>query len=157
MPIAEKDMIGFLKNVSTKEKIDVDDAALKAVYNISEGDMRKAINILQMAGSIEKIDEKSIYALGSKDPERVRLMMNAALKGDFVGSRDMLLGLLENLSGEDIIKEMHDQVFGLAITDVAKVALLERIGECDFRLTEGANPRIQLGALLAQIVISCKK
>jgi len=36
------------------------------------------------------------------------------------------------------------------------VQLLDRIGEADFRLTEGSNERIQLEALIAYIVLAGK-
>jgi replication factor C small subunit len=34
------------------------------------------------------------------------------------------------------------------------VALMDRIGEADYRITEGANERIQLDALLASICLA---
>ncbi len=40
------------------------------------------------------------------------------------------------------------------IPDRKKVELIDKIGETDFRITEGANERIQLDALLARFVLS---
>jgi replication factor C small subunit len=42
----------------------------------------------------------------------------------------------------------------LDIPDRDKVRLIDRIGEIDFRMTEGANERIQLEALLAYFALS---
>jgi len=38
-----------------------------------------------------------------------------------------------------------------------KVALVDKVGEYDFRLTEGADETIQLEALLAQLMLAGKK
>jgi replication factor C small subunit len=38
-----------------------------------------------------------------------------------------------------------------------KVELIDKIGEYNFRITEGANERIQLEALLAYLVLIGKK
>jgi len=40
------------------------------------------------------------------------------------------------------------------IPDRDRVRLIDRIGEIDFRLTEGANERIQLEALLAYFALN---
>jgi replication factor C small subunit len=40
-------------------------------------------------------------------------------------------------------------MLGAEIPEEEKVRLIDRIGEIDFRMTEGANERIQLEALLA--------
>lgn len=156
-PLKENDVTVALKKISQLEGLSVDDLAIKAIYNVSEGDMRKAINILQMASLDKDITEKSIYSLVKRDIEKVRSMLEYATKGDFLSARDVLITLMENMTGEDIIKDLHDQIFSLEITDREKVALLEKVGECEFRLVEGSSPRIQIGALLAFIALNTKK
>jgi replication factor C small subunit len=160
-PLAKEQIINFLKTISKKERLDADDKALEAIVYLSEGDMRRAINTLQTAAAIDgKITEKTIYNISSKaDPERVRKMLIMALGGDFIGARKELNLLMfeQGLSGEDIIKEIHNQVFSLGISDRAKLHLLEKIGEYEFRLTEGSNERIQLEALLAQMMLLGEK
>ncbi len=42
------------------------------------------------------------------------------------------------------------------ISDNLRVQLLDKIGEIDFRLTEGANERIQLEALIAHFMLVLK-
>ncbi|TLZ76657.1 MAG: Replication factor C small subunit, partial [Methanobacteriota archaeon] len=57
------------------------------------------------------------------------------------------------LSGEDIVRQLHRTVFDLNIPDESKVRLLDRIGETDFRLTEGSSERIQIESLLAHFAL----
>lgn len=57
------------------------------------------------------------------------------------------------MSGEDVISQVYKEVINMQIPDKKKVMLVDRIGEYNFRLVEGANERIQLEALLAQIML----
>jgi replication factor C small subunit len=159
-PLTEQQVVAFLEKIAKSEKIKIDDKALNAIFYISEGDMRKAINILQSAAITNKeIDKDVILSVTSRaDPDAVRKMMVTCLEGDFLSARESLRKLLieRGLSGEDIIKEIHNQVFNLDIGDEKKVELLAKIGEYEFRLTEGSNTQIQLEALLAQFLLMKK-
>ena len=159
--LTEDDITDFIKKIAKSEKIEMDESAYKAIVYSSEGDMRKAINILQAASTVKgKITQETIYKVTTKaDPQEVKKMLLLALDSKFKESRQQLLHLLytRGLAGEDIIKEIHSQVFSLEIEDEKKLKLIEKVGEYEFRLTEGSNPRIQLEALLAQFGLSRKK
>ncbi|MCX6818568.1 MAG: replication factor C small subunit [Candidatus Aenigmarchaeota archaeon] len=157
MPLSENEIIGFLKHIAANEKLSVNEDAYKSIVYIAEGDMRKAINILQTASVLGgKINEDVIYSVTSRaDPNAVNKMLTTAINGGFEAARNQLLALLyeRGLAGEDLIKEIHNQIFNLNIPEIKKVGLLEKVGEYEFRLTEGSNARIQLEALLAQIAL----
>jgi replication factor C small subunit len=76
-----------------------------------------------------------------------------------MAARNQLYDLLikYGLSGEDIIKQIHQSIFDLTIPDDSKVRLIEKTGEAEFRLTEGSNEHIQLEALLAQFALEGSK
>ena len=59
----------------------------------------------------------------------------------------------EGLAGADLVKQIYSEVLRLQIPDVWKVRLSETIGEIDYRLTQGGNVEIQLGALLAKLAL----
>ncbi len=119
--------------------------------------MRKAINAMQAAGLLNKeIGMEAIYQItATARPEEIGELIDLALDGNFIGAREKLDSLLLNqgLSGEDIIIQIHRTMFDKTISNTMKVKLMDRIGEIDFRLTEGANERIQLEALLAYFVL----
>ncbi|MDY5679779.1 MAG: Replication factor C small subunit, partial [Candidatus Methanomethylophilaceae archaeon] len=121
------------------------------------GDMRRAVNSLQVAASLGKtVDLDLIYqTTGMANPEAVKSMLETALSGDFVKARNMLddTMITFGLSGQDIIRQMHSAIFDLTITDSEKVRLMDKTGEIEFRIVEGSNERIQLEALLAYLVM----
>ncbi len=158
--LKEDDVIRFLKQIALKEGLHVDDDAYRALYKIAEGDLRKAINTMQLASTHKKITEDVVYTVTNRaDPEAVKKMIETALSGKFREARSQLLDLLNNrgLAGEDLIKEIHGQIFALDIADLTKLNLIERVGEYEFRLTEGSNPQVQLEAMLAQFALLGKK
>jgi replication factor C small subunit len=48
-----------------------------------------------------------------------------------------------------VIDQIYRSMYDLGLDEDVLVELVDRIGEADFRLTEGANERIQIEALLA--------
>src|SRR3989338_2633832 len=94
--LSEDEVIKYLKKISKAESLSVDEKAYKALVYLSEGDMRKATNMLQTAAIIgKKITENTIYEITSKaDPEAVKKLMLTALAGDFKAARAQLTKLL---------------------------------------------------------------
>ncbi len=152
--LSEKEVTQMLKRIARGEKLTLTPDAIKAIIYVSEGDMRRAINVLQAAAVLkQKVDEKVIYEVSAAArPKEVRQMLQLALAGKFEEARGKLYYLLigQGLGGEDILKQVHREIFNLDVPERAKMELIDRVGEFDFRLREGANERIQLEAMLAR-------
>ena len=106
-PLKKEDVVARLKYIAENEGVDYDYEALETIYEISEGDMRKAINILQAAAAIGKVTVDAVYkVVGMAKPKEVRQMLQLALKGDFNAARNLMRKLMieYGLSGEDLIK-----------------------------------------------------
>lgn len=156
-PLTSEDLRGYLQRIVDQEKIDIDPEAIDGLVHVARGDMRRAVNSLQVAASLNKhIDMDTIYQIsGMANPEEVKDMLEMALGGNFVGARDKLDDVMVTygLSGQDIIKQIHSSFFDLSISDTDKVRLMDKTGEIEFRIVEGSNERIQLEALLAYLVM----
>lgn len=156
-PLSKDDVKGFLMRIVTNENVKIDDEALDALVHVARGDMRRAVNSLQVAASMDKtIDVDTIYqTTGLANPEEVKKMIETALKGNFIAARDKLDEIMIEfgLSGQDIIRQIHSSFFELSIDDREKVMLMDKTGEIEFRIIEGSNERIQLEALLAYLVM----
>ena len=122
--------------------------------------MRKAVNVLQAATAEgESVTEESVYEVVSKaKPQDIANMINKALMGDFMGARNLLREtmVLQGTSGEDMVTQIYQDVSRRVLDGKMDASiymdLIEAIAECDFRIREGANPRIQLEALLTQFL-----
>lgn len=156
-PLRAEDVRTYIENIAKMENLTITEDALDAMVHVSQGDMRRAVNSLQVAASLgEKITVDLVYhTTGTARPEEVRDLLQTAIAGDFIGARNRLDEIMINygLSGEDIIKQIHRTVFDLNIPDYEKVRLMDRTGEIEFRIVEGSNERIQLESLLAYMVL----
>ena len=156
-PLTPEDIKQFLGMIVEKENVDITDEAMTGLVHVARGDMRRAVNSLQVAASLgKKIDLDLIYqTTGMANPEAVKEMLETALSGNFIRARDMLddTMITFGLSGQDIIRQIHSAIFELTITDAEKVRLMDKTGEIEFRIVEGSNERIQLEALLAYLVM----
>jgi replication factor C small subunit len=156
-PLPKDAITGFLKRITDAEGVKVTDEALDALVHVSQGDMRKAVNSLQVAASLEEeIDIDVIYkTTGTARPDEVRALLETALSGDFIEARNILdeIMITYGLSGQDIIKQVHRAFFDLPIPDMEKVRLIDKSGEIEFRIVEGGNERIQLESLIAHLVL----
>ena len=156
-PLTSDDVREFLQMIVTKENVDITDEAMVGLIHVARGDMRRAVNSLQVAASLgKKVDLDLIYqTTGMASPEAVRNMLETALSGEFVKARNMLdeTMITFGLSGQDIIRQIHSAIFDLTITDSEKVRLMDKTGEIEFRIVEGSNERIQLEALRAYLVM----
>jgi len=152
-PIKPDDVKKYMRKIAQKEKLEITADGLETLIFISRGDLRKAINVLQVGASVsKKITAELLYeTTATAKPEDIKNLINTALSGNFMTARTQLYDLLikYGLSGEDIIKQIHQSIFDLTIPDENKIKLIEKTGETEFRLIEGSNAHIQLEALLA--------
>ncbi|WP_434730900.1 replication factor C small subunit [Thermogladius sp. KZ2Tp1] len=161
-PLSKEDVVERLRYIAEKENVKYSTEALETIYELSEGDMRKAINILQAASALGEVTVEAVYkVVGLAHPKEVRQMLQLALSGNFTEARSKLRELMLNygLSGLDIIKQVHREIFSsdIKLSDEARIMIADYAGEIQFRLVEGADDEIQLNAFLARLAFMGKK
>jgi len=160
-PLRQDDVKGYLRQIAKNENVKFTEDGIRAVIEVAEGDMRKAINTLQAAGSLKKaVNEDSVYlVVGRAKPKDVKEMLELAFNGDFLKAREKLrLMLVEyGLSGTDVVKQIHSEIFRMTIPEKNKIALADAIGDADYRLVEGADEEVQLSALLARLALLAER
>jgi len=156
--LEKKDGLKVAKNIAEGEKLNVTDDALELLYEASEGDCRRAINLLQATSSISPdVNAEMIQMISSSaKPTDIRVVLDYALAGDFVSARDKMLDVMlkESISGVDIIKSVQKEIWNLQVEPEIKVRLTEKTGETEFRMIEGSDEFVQLQSLLASFVLA---
>jgi len=156
--LERKDIFKKIKEIAEKEKLTVDEKGMIALYEASEGDCRRVINLLQATASISpSITEELVNTIvSSAKPADVKVVLEYALSGDFIKAREKLLDVMlkESISGQDIIKSIQKEIWNLPIEQDIKVKLTEKTGEVEFRLVEGSDEFIQLESLLASFILA---
>lgn len=150
--IPEEDMINHLESIAKKEKVKTDKKGLKAIYDYSEGDLRHAINLMQATASIGEISEDNVKAsAGLTKTSDVDGVLKMALSGKIIDAREKMIELIKvyGMSESDFLKYLNSAVFKTKHEKLSDI--LEVIAKYDYRILVGANPEIQLSALLAEL------
>ncbi len=156
-PLSDDAIAAQVREIADAEGIELTEDGLDALVYAANGDMRRAINSLQAAATTgDVVDEEAVYTITSTArPEEIESMVVDAIDGDFPKARARLDRLLKEtgVAGGDVIDQLHRSAWEFELTDRETVRLLERIGETDYRITEGGNEQVQLEALLASLAL----
>ncbi len=147
-----------LERVAKAEGKKVSAEAMETMLTASAGDMRRAVNLLQLTAThADHVTADTVKEYATVPLRReVEAMLGAALEGNFLEARGRLYRVFTDrgASGEDVLRAIHSYLPDIPDTVLPpreKVRLVEYLGEVDFRLAEGASDRIQLEAVLAHV------
>ena len=150
--ISDNDIISQLKFIAKKENIKFDEKGLSAICNYTGGDLRHAINILQATASSGNVTESIVKSVvGLTKTKDVQDVLKLALDGKITDARNKMIELVKvyGMSESDFLKYINQAVFNSKVNNLEEI--LETIAKYDYRILVGANPEIQLSALLAEL------
>ena len=150
--ISDKEIISQLKFIAKQEKIKTDEKGLQTICDYTNGYLRHAINILQAAASSGDVTESIVKSVvGLTKTTDVQDVLKLALDGKISDSRDKMIELIKvyGMSESDFLKYINQAAFNSKTNNLEGV--LETIAKYDYRILVGANPEIQLSALLAEL------
>ena len=153
-PIKPEEMKKRIRIITQAENFEINDDAMEAITDIAEGDMRKALNILQTIKSSGDLTASKIYEIsGMANSSQFKSLLSKAIGGLFEDARDMLDTLMieQGLSGMDIIRGVHSVVRKELIPPRQKLQVIMALGEAEFRIVEGSTDLIQLDAMIAKL------
>jgi replication factor C small subunit len=159
-PVSDEAMKKRLLEICRMEDVKISEDGVQALIYVSGGDFRKAINALQGAASLGEVNAETIYQItATAHPEELDELLSLTLKGKFIEARSKLDKLMIDygMSAEDIIFQLFRQIIASGFEEKLKARLIDKLGEIDFRLTEGAHERLQLDAYLAYLSLFSKR
>lgn len=145
-----------IQSISKNEGVEFDNKGIEMLIRVSNGDLRKAINILQATAATGKSvnKERVLETVGGVDPDEIRNLIKIAREQqDFQLTKTKLQNLIfvRGVSGSEIIRQINVLIEDFEFTNESRLKLINLLAEIDFRLTEGSSPDIQLSALMAHI------
>jgi len=156
--LEKKDIEKIIRKIEAAEGLQIKPESIEMIYEGSEGDCRRCINILQSTASISPVISPELVStiISNAKPKDILIVLDYAISGDFQKSREKLLDVMlkESISGQDVIKAIQKEIWNLPVEPELKVKLTEKTGEAEFRIVEGSDPFIQLQALLASFVLA---
>ena len=162
--LSKDKVIERLKYISNKENLNIPQTQEKKFYEtlffISSGDLRKAINTLQMSVALElltSVDSNEILKVsGFLEAPTLNKLLENIKSQDLIQSRKML-GTVKNLDARNFLRQITGKLNELNIQPKNLTKLLAYIGEVDYRISQGADERIQLMSLISIMIKSSSK
>lgn len=152
-PLDDVHVTERLKHVIEAEGLDVPDNGLAALVRLSNGDMRKALNILQSTHmACQQITEEAVYLCTGnplpKDIEQIaHWLLNEPFSTSFTRTSD--IKTRKGLAVVDIVREVTMFVLRITMPPSVRVQLINDMADIEYRLSFGCNDKLQLGALIA--------
>lgn len=166
-PIDKDSMINRLKFIANKEKIKLDDNCYEKIYDISEGDARKAIMILQNTKYIynmeKKISENDIIEMiGLSTYNELNLIWEEIKKSSMSRSMSNLIKITSDIHNYGInlnqfLIFLKDKIIDSKLSDNTKSMIIMKIADTEARIIERGDEYINVLNILCLIYINFKK
>ena len=159
-PLPGDAMVGRLAHVAREEGVGTSEAVLAELITQSEGDMRRAIQMLQSLHRLygEEMDAQAVLDIsGALPADRVARIFEVCRSGSF----EALTALADDIIADgypvsQVVAQMLDFVLtapGMPEATKAKIAM--QLAESDKQLIDGAGDHIQLMNILACTMRFC--
>ncbi|MFX1233005.1 MAG: replication factor C small subunit [Promethearchaeota archaeon] len=157
--LSEKKIIERLKYIVKQENIKISqdkrDLLYKTLFFISGGDLRKAINTLQMSVALKLTDDLDLDEIlrisGFLDEETLEKLASKIIERDMANVREIVDGII-NFDSRNLIKQIIEILPQLKINPKNLSSVISHIGTVDYRLSQSADENIQLTSLIAEII-----
>ena len=161
--LPKEKIIERLMFISEQEKLQIPQTQAnkfyEALFFVSGGDLRKAINTLQMSVALELLDNLDLNEIlkisGFLDDSTLEKLIKTLQSKNFEGARKLFM-TIENLDGRNFLRQMMERLGGLNIESSNYHKMVAFIGEIDYRISQGADVKIQLLALIGELIRNIK-
>lgn len=156
-------MLTKLSEIAMMEQINLEEGAAKTIVELSKGDMRKVLNVLEScAMAHSSISSQIVYDVtGRPSKEDINELFNSLCKDPFNKQVDLFRQKKteKSLALEDMLGELHSLIMKTVLQDVMKIAVIKRMAEIEYRLAQGSNEKAQIASLagIFQEITTSKK
>ncbi|MFX0188862.1 MAG: replication factor C small subunit [Candidatus Hodarchaeota archaeon] len=157
--LPKEKIVERLKYIAKQENLPIPNNKVEiffdTLYFISGGDLRKAINTLQMSVALELLENLDVNEIlkisGFVDQETLEKFMEAFQSKDFESARE-ILSSIETFDSRNFIRQLIDIVSRINLKSDKIHYLRALFGDIDFRISQGADEKVQILALIAEII-----
>ncbi|MFX0057633.1 MAG: AAA family ATPase [Candidatus Hodarchaeota archaeon] len=161
--LSKEKIIERLKYIVSQENLVIPKIKEEIFYDtlffISEGDLRKAINTLQMSVALELLENLNLDDIlkvsGYVDKDTLDTLIKRFKSKDFMGCIE-LINSIENFESRNILRQIIESLPKLEIKSKEFCDILSYFGDIDYRISQGADKNIQIVSLIAEIIKSVK-
>ncbi len=153
-PLSVENIAFRVRQVAERENINIDEEAIIYLAEKSEGDMRKALNKLQVLSSYGCSIDKKLLSRNEVSFSYSSQILDSLQKGRFLEARTYTKdGLLLGLSERNILEDLHQMFINHpTIPPLIKGDCIEILAESDYKLTLGVSKSLQIDSVLLKLL-----
>ena len=157
--LSQEKIIERLKYIANQEELEIPEDKMEEFFDIlffiSGGDLRKAINTLQMSVALELLENLDINEIlkisGFVDEKTLKNLIHVFQLKDFKKAREIIRSI-ESFDSRNFIRQLLTILPEINIDTKNKNLLYALIGDIDYRISQGADEHIQILALISDII-----
>ncbi|CAG2114310.1 unnamed protein product [Medioppia subpectinata] len=134
-PLSAAQIIPRVKFIATEERINATDEGIKALIDLSDGDMRKVLNVLQAtSAAFPVVDERNVYlCCGRPLKEDIEQILGWLLNQKFTTIYENMLEMKreKGLALQDILKQLHPYIDRIDFPIDLKIEILEKMANIE--------------------------
>ncbi|XP_021922630.1 replication factor C subunit 5 isoform X2 [Zootermopsis nevadensis] len=157
-PLTPEQISPRLEYVINQENVNVTADGKTALLTLAQGDMRKALNILQSTSmAYKEVTGDNVYTcVGHPLKNDISNIVKWLLNEDFSSAYKKIqtLRTAKGLALQDILTEVHLYIHRIELPSSALVGLIIKMADIENRLASGTNENIQLSALLSAFIFA---
>ncbi|KAL3782022.1 hypothetical protein HJC23_003685 [Cyclotella cryptica] len=155
-PLKQEQIRGRLVEVAEAEKVNITECGIGAILNLSGGDMRRVLNLLQSTSmACEVVDERNVYLTsGAPLPNDVKMVMEWLLNDNFKEAYEKLTGMgaIKGYALTDVLTDLSTIVMGMDFPPGVLAVLLDGMSDVEHRLAFGTDEKLQAASLVGVFV-----
>lgn len=152
-PLEMEQMASRLKHVIHEEGVNITDDGMKAIVRLGKGDMRRSINVLQSTHvGFKLVNEDNVYiCTGNPLREEIQAIVNWMLNESYTVAYKNIseLKIKKGLALQDILTEVHTLIHKVEFPQSARMKIIDKMAEIEYRLAAGTSEKIQLGGFIS--------
>lgn len=158
-PISTEAIRERVQNVIKKENLVVTPEAEEALLNLSKGDMRRALNVLQACKAAletpdDLVDIDMIYeCVGAPHPADIETILDLVLKDDWTTAYLTFTKFkkTKGLALVDLVQGFVDILSNYDLKPATRVLILKGLADIEYGVSKGGNDKIQTSAVIGVI------
>ncbi|VEU19672.1 DEKNAAC100364 [Brettanomyces naardenensis] len=158
-PLKDSAIEERINAVIKEEKLEVPEETEKCLVQLSKGDMRKALNVLQACSAAldkdgDEIIPDMIYeCVGAPRPKSIEVVLDAIMKNDWTDAYATMEKILktEGLALIDLIGGFVDVLEQYELRPATRTEMLQGLSDIEYGISKGGSDKIQSTAVIGCI------
>ncbi len=155
-PLSREQILGRLKYVVQEEKVECTDNGIESILSLSNGDMRRVLNLLQTTAMASKeVNESSVYLTsGAPLPSDLEVITKSLFNDKFSEAQQKITNLCKTkgYAMADILADLTTIVSSMELPPGALADILDGMSGVEYRLALGTDEEIQCAGLVGVFI-----